>query len=221
MSEREKNKTERQKQKQRRARSRVRVHKLSSFTALFRMFSVSELKAFTATKNDALFILLSKMVWGEDKYIQHQDLCSLDKFQVRQTQKKRWRKQLRHKTLDAMFKKVDITKEKCQAYCRSGHFFFGHQNIIDLHENPENCCWRGPCWGEAGNVRVVQVRPGRPVRGPRRTNLFCVPALEVLEVSESPPDDLNFSGTFTSVTGAHCSRNLAFSSFRIGVFDGC
>ena len=37
--------------------------------------------------------------------------------------KKRWRKQLRHKTLDAMFKKVDITKEKCQAYCRSGHFF--------------------------------------------------------------------------------------------------
>ena len=100
-------------------------------------------------------------------------------------------------------------------------FFFGHQNIIDLHENPEKCCWRGPCWGEAGNVRVVQVRPGRPVRGPRRTNLFCVPALEVLEVSESPPDDMNFSGTFASVTGAHCSRNLAFSSFRIGVFDGC
>ena len=58
--------------KQRRARSRVREHKLSSFTALFRMFSVSELKAFTATKNDALFILLSKMVWGEDKYVQHQ-----------------------------------------------------------------------------------------------------------------------------------------------------
>ena len=72
MSEREKNKTETQKQKQRRARSRVRVHKLSSFSALFRMFSVSELKAFTATKNDALFILLSKMVWGEDKYVQHQ-----------------------------------------------------------------------------------------------------------------------------------------------------
>ena len=159
------------------------------------------------------------MVWGEDKYIQHQDLCSLDKFQMRQKKNvegnncgtRRWMQ---------CSKRWISPKKNAKPTAEVG-IFFGHQNIIDLHENPENCCWRGPCWGEAGNVRVVQVRPGRPVRGPRRTNLFCVPSLEVLEVSESPPDDLNFSGTFASVTGAHCSRNLAFSSFRIGVFDGC